>query len=98
MTAANNSAGPRAQPEQPTTGIGAGAKDRDWDAELDRITFTYRCRGWAIAKNLTRPGYIAQRTGWDSATITIEAPDMITLETRLRDQADQDRQHRLRPF
>jgi len=98
VTAANSSAGPRARPEQPSTGIGTGAKDRDWDAELDRITFTYRCVGWAIAKNLTRPGYIAQRTGWDGATVTIGAPDMITLETRLRNQADQDREHRLRHF
>jgi len=93
VTAATGSAG---QQERP--GTTPAAKDRDWDAELDRITFTYRCMGWAIAKNLTRPGYVAQRTGWDSATITIEAPDIITLETRLRDQADQDREHRLRPF
>jgi hypothetical protein len=76
---------------QPTAAAGQHQAD-----ELDRIKFTYGV--WAIRRHPARPGYLARRPYWDGAIITIEAPDLIILETRLHDDREQERQHRRQPF
>ena len=69
-----------------------GAVGRDWAREPDRIACTYP--KWRIGKRKTGPGWIARRTFWDGATISVEAPDLIILETRLRDEYEQERRAR----
>ncbi len=71
------------------TAIGpAGA----WEREAERIFCAYP--RWKLGKKMPGPGWLARRTFWDGATISIEASDLIILEARLKDQREQERQAR----
>ncbi len=60
---------------------------RDWAREPERIAWIYP--NWKLGKKTTGPGLDRGRT-WAGATITIEALDLITPETRLQDQQEQN--------
>ena len=72
--------------------VSGQAAARDWAAEAERIAFIYA--RWKIGKRVAGPGWVAWCTFWDGATISIEAPDLVILETRLRDHREQERRAR----